>query len=172
LALKDSNATFEPIARGVAKQINTLFSTLANPKNRMTKTKISAIAPFFIVRNVPAALKFYHERLGFDITLQGPTEDDIFFGIVKRGGAMIILKDIGVDPVPNYTRDIKKGIARWDAYIHVPDPDALAAEFSSRDVEFFNRLCDNEDDGLRGFEIKDADGYMLFFGRPLERKSN
>jgi catechol 2,3-dioxygenase-like lactoylglutathione lyase family enzyme len=131
----------------------------------MTKTEISGIAPFFIVKNVPAALSFYRDRLGFDITFQGPRDDDIFFGIVQRGAAMIMLKDIGVDPVPNYTRDIKKGIARWDAYLYVPDPDALAAEFSMRNVEFFQPLKDN-DDGLRGFEVKDADGYMLFFGRP------
>lgn len=134
----------------------------------MTKPEISGIAPFFIVKNVQAALKFYQDSHGFDITFQGPTEDDIFFGIVQRGAAMIMLKDISVDPVPNYTRDIKKGIARWDAYLHVPDPDALAAEFSSRDVAFFTSLKDNEggDDGLRGFEIEDADGYILFFGRP------
>ena len=25
------------------------------------------------------------------------------------------------------------------------------------------------DDGLRGFELKDADGYVLFFGRPETR---
>ena len=131
----------------------------------MTQTEISGIAPFFIVRNVPVALSFYRDRLGFDITFQGPSDDDIFFGIVKRGAAMIILKSVGVDPVPNYTRDIKQGIARWDAYLHVPDPDALAAEFSSRNVEFFTPLGDNDDDGLRGFEIKDADGYILFFGR-------
>ena len=131
----------------------------------MTKTEISGIAPFFIVKNVPAALRFYRDLLGFDITFQGPSEDDIFFGIVKRGAAMIILKDIGVDPVPNYTRDIKKGIARWDAYLHVLDPDALAAEFSLRNVEFFQPLKDDyADDGLRGFEVKDADGYLLFFG--------
>jgi catechol 2,3-dioxygenase-like lactoylglutathione lyase family enzyme len=74
----------------------------------MTKTEISGIAPFFIVKNVPAALSFYRDRFGFDITFQGPADEDIFFGIVQRGGAMIILKDIGVDPVPNYTRDIKK----------------------------------------------------------------
>ncbi|HEX3164728.1 MAG TPA: VOC family protein [Chitinophagaceae bacterium] len=134
----------------------------------MTKTEISGIAPFFIVRNVPTALAFYRDRLGFDITFQGPSEDDIFFGIVKRGAAMIILKAIGVDPVPNYTRDIKQGIARWDAYLYVPDPDALAAEFSSRNVEFFRSIKDSEDgdDGLRGFEVKDADGYILYFGRP------
>jgi catechol 2,3-dioxygenase-like lactoylglutathione lyase family enzyme len=134
----------------------------------MTKPEINGIAPFFIVKNVPAALAFYRDQLGFEITFQGPSEDDIFFGIVQRGAAMIILKDIGVDPVPNYTRDIKQGIARWDAYLHVPDPDALAAEYSSRNVEFFRSIKDNEggDDGLRGFEMKDADGYVLFFGRP------
>ena len=109
----------------------------------MTKTEISGIAPFFIVRNVPVALSFYRDRLGFDITFQGPTEDDIFFGIVQRDAAMIMMKEIGVDPVPNYTRDIKKGIARWDAYLHVPDPDALAAEFQSRNVEFFHQIQKN-----------------------------
>jgi len=134
----------------------------------MDKTEISGIAPFFIVKNVPAALSFYRDRLGFDITFQGPSDDDIFFGIVKRGAAMIILKAIGVDPVPNYTRDIKQGIARWDAYLYVPDPDVLAAEFLSRNVEFFKSIKDSEegDDGLRGFEVKDVDGYILFFGRP------
>ena len=78
---------------------------------------------------------------------------------------MIMLKDVGVDPLPNCTRDVKKGWARWDAYVHVPDPDALAAEFSSRNVEFSQPLED-DDDGLRGFALKDADGYVLFFGRP------
>ena len=132
----------------------------------MTKTEISGIAPFFIVKNVRAALSFYRDRFGFEITFQGPGDDDIFFGIVQRGAAMIMMKDVGVDPVPNYTRDIKKGIARWDAYLYGPDPDALAAEFSSRNVEFFLPLNDDySDDGLRGFEVKDADGYLLFFGR-------
>ena len=136
----------------------------------MTKPEISNMAPFFIVKDVPAALQFYHDFLGFDIMYQGPSEDDIFFGIVQRGGAMLIIKSVGVDPVPNHTRDIKQGIARWDAYLHVPDPDALAAEFSSRNVAFFTTLADNEngDDGLRGFEVKDADGYVLFFGRPQD----
>jgi phosphatase NudJ len=125
---------------------------------------IEAVAPFFIVRNVPAALAFYRDRLGFDVTFQGPEPNDIFFGIVQRGAAMIMMKDVGVEPVPNYTRDIKQGIARWDAYFSVPDPDGLAAEFTSRGVELFTPLSNNSD-GLRGFEVKDADGYLLYFGR-------
>jgi catechol 2,3-dioxygenase-like lactoylglutathione lyase family enzyme len=131
----------------------------------MPKADITGIAPFFIVKNVPAALSFYRDRLGFEITFQGTEEDDIFFGIVGRGAAMFMFKAVGVQAVPNYTRDIQQGIARWDAYLHVPDPDALAAEFLSRGVQFSVPLKDT-DDGLRGFELKDADGYVLFFGRP------
>jgi catechol 2,3-dioxygenase-like lactoylglutathione lyase family enzyme len=113
---------------------------------------------------VPRALAFYRDRLGFEITFQGPEPHDIFFGIVERGAAMIMLKAIGVDPVPNHTREVNMGTAPWDAYVCVPDPDALAAEFSSRNVEFSEPLKDTHD-GLRGFEVTDADGYVLFFGR-------
>jgi hypothetical protein len=37
--------------------------------------------------------------------------------IVRRGGAAIILKAVGVDPLPNCTREIECGIVRWDAYL-------------------------------------------------------
>ena len=137
----------------------------------MGKPAIGCIAPFFIVRNVPAALAFYRDQLGFEITFQGPEPDDIFFGIVERDAAMIMMKDIGVDPVPNYTKDIKQGFAPWDAYLYVPDPDAMAAEFASRGVEFW-RPIGNNDDGLRGFEIKDASGYVLYFGRLLKEPAS
>ena len=131
----------------------------------MSRAEISGISPFFIVNHVPTTLSFYRDQLGFEITFEGPSPDDIFFGIVCRGGAQILFKAIGVAPTPNYTRDVKQGIARWDAFVIVPDPDALAAEFASRNVKFFTPLKDTHD-GLRGFEIKDADGYLLFFGRP------
>jgi catechol 2,3-dioxygenase-like lactoylglutathione lyase family enzyme len=131
----------------------------------MAQAEISGISPFFIVSHVPTSLAFYRDRLGFEVTFQGPAPEDIFFGIVRRDGAQILLKNVGVAPVPNYTRDVGKGLARWDAFVVVPDPDALAAEFASRDVEFFEPLKDTHD-GLRGFELKDVDGYILFFGRP------
>ena len=130
----------------------------------MLQTELYGISPLFIVRHVPSSLSFYRDKFGFDITFQGPEPADIFFGIVRRGGAQILFKAVGVAPIPNYPRDIKQGIARWDAYVAVPDPDALAAEFASRNVTFFTPLADT-DDGLRGFEVQDADGYVLFFGR-------
>ena len=132
----------------------------------MTPRDIEGIAPLFIVSSVPAALAFYRDRLGFTVTFQGPEPDDIFFGMVQRGAAMLMFKSVGVVPLPNSTRNVGKGIARWDAYLYVPDPDALAADFASQSLEFAEPLHDTAE-GLRGFSLKDADGYVLFFGRPL-----
>ncbi len=127
----------------------------------MSRTTIPGISPFFIVRSVVAAASFYRDRLGFDITHQQP-EDEPVFAIVCRDGAMLLMKSVGEEPMPNSRRNPD---ARWDAYLYVPDPDALATEFASRGVVFSVPLADT-DDGLRGFELKDADGYVLFFGRP------
>jgi catechol 2,3-dioxygenase-like lactoylglutathione lyase family enzyme len=132
----------------------------------MTAPSIGGIAPCFIVRDVPATLSFYRDQLGFDVTFEGPSPDDLFFGIVQRDHAMLMFKSIGVQPTPNYTRDVKQGWLPWDAYLYVPDPDALAAEFEGRRVTFHRPLHDN-DDRLRGFEVQDVDGYVLYFGRPL-----
>lgn len=129
----------------------------------MTKPSIGGASPFFISRDVPASVSFYCDKLGFEIAFQEP-DPDPFFAIVSRGRAMIFLKDVGVEPIPNYKRD---PAARWDSYVLVPDPDALADEFASRGVSFSVPLTDTED-GLRGFELIDADGYVLFFGRPRE----
>jgi len=113
------------------------------------------------IERVNQPLSQDRDQLGFAVSFPG-LGDDLFFGIVQRGGAMIMFKSVGVDPLPNYKRE---PAARWDAYLHVPDPDALAAEYSSRNVGLSVPLKDT-DDGLRGFGLRDSDGYVLFFGRP------
>ena len=127
----------------------------------MSRPAINGIAPFFIVDNAPAAIAFYRDKLGFDVIYQEP-QDNPFFAIVCRDSAMLMLKSVEAKPLPNPTRD---PAARWDAYLNVPDPDALAAEFASLGVVFSASLKDTTD-GLRGFELKDTDGHVLFFGRP------
>jgi catechol 2,3-dioxygenase-like lactoylglutathione lyase family enzyme len=127
----------------------------------MNRTDIAGISPFFIVRDVSVALAFYRDHLGFEVTFQEPMSEP-FFGIVCRGQAMIMLKAVGTEPMSNHRRNPD---ARWDAYLKVPDPDTLAAEFASRAVVLSVPLMDTHD-GLRGFELCDADGYVLFFGRP------
>jgi len=126
------------------------------------RAKLESICPFFIVRDIEPSIAFYVDALGFELTFKGPP-DDPYFAIVERDGAWFMLKAItpNVGPVPNHTRH---EWARWDAYINTPDPDTLADEFAGRGVAFDSRLEVNGDN-LRGFEILDADGYRLYFGR-------
>lgn len=49
----------------------------------MAQTEISGISPFFIVSDVPSALSFYRDRLGFEVTFEEPAAKP-FFGIVQR----------------------------------------------------------------------------------------
>ncbi|HEX3438647.1 MAG TPA: VOC family protein [Pseudacidobacterium sp.] len=123
--------------------------------------KIESMCPFFIVSGVEQSIAFYQERLGFETRFKQPDEKP-FFGIVGRDNVMLFLKSGEAAPLPNPRRD---PMMRWDAYCYVPDPDDLAAEFAGRGTPFSNPLKDTTD-GLRGFEITDPDGYVLFFGRP------
>jgi catechol 2,3-dioxygenase-like lactoylglutathione lyase family enzyme len=135
----------------------------------MSRPAIAGISPSFIVRSVTTAISFYCDMLGFEVEYQQPDADP-FFAIVRRDGAMIFVKSVGAEPIPNRKRSAPDCAARWDAYLRVPDPDALAAEFTSRGATFYEPLADTHD-GLRGFEIEDADGYLLFFGRPRENSN-
>jgi catechol 2,3-dioxygenase-like lactoylglutathione lyase family enzyme len=125
--------------------------------------QLDYIAPFFIVRDVIPSIAFYKDRLGFEVAFLGP-DDDPYFAMLRRDDVWLILKAITpeVQPIPNPSRH---EWARWDAYINTPDPDALAEEFASRGVAFHEPLGVNGDQ-LRGFEVMDLDGYVLYFGRP------
>lgn len=123
--------------------------------------QIGPCTPFFIVADIPRSLKHYVGQLGFECCFKTPDQDP-FFAIVGRASAQIMLKDVGVSPLPNHQRH---EWARWDAFIYASDPDSLALEFANRNV-LFNQPLGDTDDELRGFEIVDPDGYVCFFGRP------
>ena len=126
------------------------------------KRNLESISPFFIVKDLQVSISYYIERMGFQLDFQGP-EEDPFYGKVSRDGIGIMLKAILPDvlPCPNHTRH---EWARWDAYIYTLDPDALFEEFSQRGASFVKKLS-FIDEGLWGFEVTDADGYVLAFFR-------
>lgn len=141
--------------------------THAQANSRMTdiahRGTLSEITPNFIVRSLLPSIAFYRDQLGFDVAFTAPAEEP-FFAIVRRDAIQIMLKAIAPDvvPTPNSTRH---PWARCDAYIHTPDPDTLAHEFTARGVILRTPLGVT-DDTLRGFELVDHDGYVLYFGRP------
>jgi len=126
-------------------------------------SQLTHISPFFIVANLEASVSFYVDKLGFTVLHQGP-EGDPYWAMIGRDHIAIMLKTITgeVRPVPNYTRH---PWAAWDAYISTDDPEGLFGEYRSRGVLFRKPLHINSD-RLLGFELQDADGYVLFFGRP------
>jgi hypothetical protein len=121
-----------------------------------------SITPFFIVKDLQASITHYVERFGFKRDFEGPP-GDLYYGQVSRDGVAVMMKTIVPDvlPCPNHTRH---GWARWDAYIYTLDPDTLFAEFGQRGASFVKELS-FIDDGLWGFEVSDADGYVLAFFR-------
>lgn len=127
----------------------------------VTRSAATAISPFFIVGSIERTADFYCEKLGFEMTFEQP-ERDPFFAVMRRDGVQLLVKSHeGLVPQPNSTRH---PFMRWDAFVNAPDPDALAAEFLDRGATLSAPLEDTHD-GLRGFEITDPDGYVLFFGR-------
>jgi len=135
--------------------------TAANDSTgKETTRNLVSISPFFIVKDLQASIAFYRERLGFQVDFQGPA-GDVYYAGVSRDGVGIMLKTILPDvlPCPNHTRH---PWARWDAYIYTLDPDSLFDEFRQRGVPFVKELS-FIDDGLWGFEITDADGYVIAF---------
>jgi catechol 2,3-dioxygenase-like lactoylglutathione lyase family enzyme len=133
----------------------------------MPASKLLAIAPFFIIDDLAETLSFYIQKLGFQITYTGGGDgvNPDFFAMVERDSVMLMLKAITPDihPQPNHTRH---EWARWDAYIYTPDPDSLYSEYTANSVPIHRELSDTPD-GLRAFEIRDNNGYVLCFGRPL-----
>ena len=99
---------------------------------------LGAISPFFIVTDVSQAVRFYEERLGFELRFSEPVENP-FFAIVGRDSVQIFLKSVSeaITAHPNHTRH---EWALWDAFVYVDDPDSLAAEFASRGLIFAKRL--------------------------------
>ena len=129
-------------------------------KDEDATRNLASITPFFIVKDLQVSISYYIERFGFQLDFQGPP-DDVYYARVSRDGIGIMLKTIVPDvlPQPNHTRH---EWARWDAYIYTLDPDALFEEFSRRAASFVKTLS-FIDEGLWGFEVTDADGYVLAF---------
>ena len=142
--------------------MNSAKAASKNVNREEVSRNLASINPFFIVANLEASITYYMERLGFQVDFQGPN-DDPYYARVSRDGIGIMLKAIRPDvpPCPNRTRH---EWARWDAYIYALDPDALFEEFRHRGVSFVTELS-FIDESLWGFEVTDADGYVLAFAQ-------
>lgn len=123
------------------------------------------IAPYLIVSDVVATADYYRDKLGFQY--------DRFWGdppnfcMVKRGGIIIMLSQLGGRGAPQPNHRVDPDGEAWDAYIWTEDADALRSEFAAKGVTIARDICD-QPYGMRDFDIEDCNGYRLCFGHDTE----
>jgi predicted enzyme related to lactoylglutathione lyase len=122
---------------------------------------LTSAATVLLVPDVPAALEWFRDKLGFDVE---PYEDGAAYGYANRDAVWFHLAacPAGQPNSAAYPPDM------WDAYLHVDDLDALHAELVGRGAEIIQPPTD-KGYGNRDFLVRDPHRYVIAFGQPLER---
>jgi predicted enzyme related to lactoylglutathione lyase len=117
--------------------------------------KLTAFAAVFAVAEVPRAIAFYRDRLGFAVqfVLGDPAE----YAIMERGAVSLHLMP------PRREPDL---VGRGTVYVFVDDCDALHADCVGRGCAIEVAPADF-DYGMREFSLRDPDGNRLTFGQAI-----
>lgn len=111
---------------------------------------LDKIMPELPFDDVPAAVSYYRDTLGFSINYQ---QDDI--GVMDRDKVRVLL----IARTSKHT-----GIG--SAYVYVEDADALHAELLAKGAHVSGSPVDHPW-GLRDFHVTDPEGNQITFGQPL-----
>ena len=113
--------------------------------------------PSLSVEDVPRAVEFYTNYLGFEAVFR----NGITFAIVCRDDVELSLSQTA------YLRKSLPAAGASSCYCKLSDGiDALYAEYRSYGVSILHPLRD-ESYGMREFMIADIDGNLINFGQPI-----
>lgn len=121
-------------------------------------TKLTRIAPQFLVDDVEAAIAYYRDQLGFELEFCYES----FYASVSRDGFAIHLK---CAPKTLADRAHRKQHEHLDAYIGVVGATSLHDELRSRGARITKSL-EEQPWSCRDFHVEDLDGYILCFSEP------
>jgi len=118
-------------------------------------TKLTGIAPQFLVNDLHASITYYQEKLGFDLDFCYES----FYASVSRDGFAIHLK---CAPKTIADRTHRKQHEHLDVYIGVVGAATLHDELQSRGALITKPLGERPW-SCRDFYVEDPDGYILCF---------
>jgi uncharacterized glyoxalase superfamily protein PhnB len=118
-------------------------------------TKITGLAPQFLVDDLDRAIAYYRDRLGFELDFQYQS----FYAAVSRDGFAIHLKEA---PKLAAERAHRKQHEHLDAYIAVSGIQALFNELQRRGADVTKPL-EQRPWACLDFYVEDVDGYILCF---------
>ena len=125
-------------------------------KNQPMKTSFHSVMPSCAVNDMPKAIEFYLDSLGF--TCVFTDGDPIGLVIMKRDSVEINLHTQRLGEVPG----------KHACYVKVRGVDSLYSEYQSKGVKIVHPLRDGEC-GMREFMVADPDGNLINFGEPTKQ---
>ncbi len=122
---------------------------------------LKQVAPVILVRDLPAAIDYWRDRVGFDVS--AVYGEPPHFAMPQRDGVVIMLAQTpnGVAPPPANWRIADK---TNQAFIWVDDANALYAELKQRGATIDYTIYDTPW-GTREFGIQDLDDHDITFGQ-------
>jgi uncharacterized glyoxalase superfamily protein PhnB len=118
-------------------------------------TEITCVAPQFLVDDLPAAIVYYRDRLGFEPEFVFES----FYASVGRDRFSIHLK---CAPKTVADRMHRKQNEHLDAFVGVRGIEALFDELKSKGANVIRSL-EERPWGCKDFYVEDLDGYLLCF---------
>jgi catechol 2,3-dioxygenase-like lactoylglutathione lyase family enzyme len=118
-------------------------------------TRITGIAPQFLVDDLDKAIAYYCDRLGFELDFQYES----FYAGITRDGFAIHLKHA---PKLAADREHRKQNEHLDAYISVMGIRELFGELERRGAQVIKPL-EQRPWACLDFYVEDLDGYILCF---------
>ena len=124
------------------------------------------VAPELFVADVDAAVRFYTQKLGFELVRREQDGGRGTFAIVALGEAIVMLADQAhYAPMGGGGIEGSRGSA-IDVRFMVADVDSMYARCVAADVSIALDIADRYY-GLRDFIVRDLNGYRLRFAAPL-----
>ena len=131
--------------------------------------KAQGLTPLIEVFDMPAALAFYRDLIGFEVALQSSPGDNFGWGLLKMGDATLMLNTA-------YDADQRPAApdpARWAGhghttlYFYCADLDEAYEYLRSKGIAVKKPVV--RDYGMRQLSVTDPDGYGLCFQHPVEK---
>ncbi len=132
---------------------------------------VQSLVPLLQVYDMPRALQFYRDVLGFRVVGHSPSlgsEDRFHWVMLQLGGATLMLNttyehEEERPPVPDVAREVAHGDT--ELYFGCPDVVAAHRELLDRGVEVTEPIVTGY--GMKQLYFRDPDGYGLCLQWPV-----
>lgn len=133
----------------------------------MTPPPVEGLVPLLQVFDMPRALAFYRDLLGFRIIEQSPGGDTCDWAWLRRGSAQLMLNTMYEADERPANPDFTRSAAHQDTglFIGTPDVDAMFAYLRAKGLNVAPPVV--QDYGMKQLYVADPDGYALCFQAPM-----